>query len=141
MSEQDVAVIREQFEAVNDRKFEHAMAIYSDDVVLVVPGSGVKAGRFEGKEAVGEWFGDWFRAFAPDYRFEITEANALDSGTILLVARHWGKGRMSGAQVEDENGYLYRVRDGKVSQVGFFETREEAIEAAALPEWSEAKTD
>jgi hypothetical protein len=33
------------------------------------------------------------------------------------------------------------VRGGKVSQVGFYADREEAVEAAGLPEWSGAQTD
>jgi hypothetical protein len=65
----------------------------------------------------------------PDYRFEIDEARELGE-LIFLHARHWGTGRASGVRVEDENSYLYRVRDGKVDRVGFFVTREEALAAA-----------
>ncbi len=42
--------------------------------------------------------------------------------------------------VRSENSYLYRVRGGKVAEVGFFATREDALEAASLPEWSEGET-
>ena len=63
---------------------------------------------------------------------------SLDSdGVILIYATHGGSGRLSGAEVHGETGYLYRVRGGKVSQVGFFSGREEALEAASLPEWSD----
>ena len=115
---------------------------YAEDVRLFAsPASGPKAGVFQGKEAVGEWFGDWFRTFAPGYRFEVEEARELDSGVIFILATHGGRGRMSGAEVRGETGYLYRVRGGKVSQVGFYADREEAVEAAALPEWSGGQTD
>lgn len=115
---------------------------YAEDVRLFASlASGPKAGVFEGKEAVGEWFGDWFRTFAPGYRFEVEEARELDSGVIFILATHGGRGRMSGAEVRGETGYLYRVRRGKVSQVGFYADREEAVEAAARPEWSGAQTD
>ena len=56
--------MREQFRATNDRDFERAMTYYADDVVLVVEEGFLSTGAFEGQEAVGEWFGDWFRAFA-----------------------------------------------------------------------------
>ncbi len=141
MSQADVDVVLDQFAAVNERDFERAMSHYADDVVLVVPGSGVKGGRFEGKGTVGEWFGDWFRTFDRDYRFDIEEARELPGGPIFLFAGHSGSGRLSGVQVHDENAYLYRVRDGRISKVGFFVTREEALEAASLPEWSELETD
>ena len=142
MSQPDVDVVLDQFAAVNERDFERAMDRYAEDVRLFAsPASGPKAGVFEGKEAVGEWFGDWFRTFAPGYRFEVEEARELDSGVIFILATHGGRGRMSGAEVRGETGYLYRVRGGKVSQVGFYADREEAVEAAALPEWSGGQTD
>jgi ketosteroid isomerase-like protein len=137
MSQADVDVVLDQFAAVNERDFERAMEGYADDVVLVVaPEWGITAGRFEGKTAVGEWFGDWFRQFADDYRFEIIEARDLGGGVVFLDAKHGGSGRASGVAIGSESGYLYRVVDGKVTQVQLFATPAEALEAASLPEWS-----
>lgn len=143
MSEQDLQVVRDQFAATNERDFERAMDFYAEDVVLLVPRIQGLAnpGRYEGKEAVGEWFGDFFRSFAADYRFDIEEARDLGGGLIFLFATHGGKGRLSGAEVHGENAYLYRVQNGKVSLVGFFATRGEALKAAELPEWSDGQTD
>ncbi len=140
MSETDIAVVRKQFEAVNARDFERAMSLYAEDVVLVVPGADVKTGTFEGKEAVGEWFGDWFRQFGPDYRFDIDEARELPGGHILIHAEHGGRGRVSGAVVRDDTTYLYRVRDGKVTHVAFFWQREDALRAAGMVGRSEGET-
>ena len=143
MSEEDVEVVRAQFEGVNDRDFQRVMDLYAQDVVLDVPYAEhvQNPGTYEGREAVGEWFGDWFRQFAPDYRFEVTEARDLGDGLIYLFAVHHGRGRRSGVEVTSSNAYLYRVRGGKVSRVGFYATREDALEAASLPEWSKAETD
>ena len=141
MSQADVDVVVGQFEAVNERDFQRAMNSYAEDVRLFASEeSGPNAGSFEGKEAVGDWFGDWFRTFASDYRFEIKESRELDNGVIFIFAAHGGYGRLSGAEVHGQTGYLYRVRNGKVSQVGFFSGRQEALEAASLPEWSEPET-
>ena len=140
MSESDLDLIREQYAATNRRDFTHVMDLYTDDVVLRVPRF-QNPGTYEGKEAVGEWFGDWFRTFAHDYRFEIREIRELHGGLIFLFATHGGSGRLSGAEVHSRNAYLYRVRDGKIAEVGFFGTPDEAVEAAALPEWSRPETD
>jgi ketosteroid isomerase-like protein len=141
VSEEDIAVVREQFEAVNRRDFPSAMDAYADDVVLVVAeGWGITAGTYEGKEAVGEWFGDWFRQFADDYRFDIMEARDLGGGRLFLVAEHTGTGRSSGAPIESVSGYLYRVRDGKIVRAHIFETPAEALAGAELPEWSNPQT-
>ena len=138
----DVDVVLEQFAATNARDFERAMGLYADDVRLIVsPESGPNPGIYEGKAAVGEWFGDWFRTFDRDYRFEVNEARELADGPIFLHATHGGSGRISGAEVQGENAYLYVVDDGEITQVGFFVSRDEALEAASLPEWSDPETD
>jgi ketosteroid isomerase-like protein len=55
--------------------FAAVMDAYADDVVLDIHGEarGVGGEGAVGKNAVGEWFGDWFRTFDSDYRFEIDE--------------------------------------------------------------------
>jgi ketosteroid isomerase-like protein len=136
-----VEVIREQYRATNDRDFQRAMAYYADDVVLVVEEGFLSTGRFEGRDAVGEWFGDWFRAFSSDYRFTIDEIRELEPGLVYLTATYGGTGRTSGAEVTDRRSYLYRVEEGKIGRVQLFVTPEDATEAASLPEWSGAQTD
>jgi ketosteroid isomerase-like protein len=135
VSEQDVEIVLDQFQAVNERDFARAMGRYAEDVVLVVPAveSAPEPGTFEGKEAVGEWFGNWFRAFRRDYHFEIEEVREIDD-LVFIVARHGGRGRISGIEVQGQLSYLYRVRDGKVAHVRIYPTPEEALEAAGSPE-------
>jgi ketosteroid isomerase-like protein len=141
VSQTPVDVVRDQFAATNERDFERAMEIYADDVVLVVSEGWFPSGTYEGKAAVGEWFGDWFRQFAPDYHFEITEARDLGGGVVFLSAEHGGAGRASGVTIGAESSYLYRVVNGKIDRVALFVSPDEALAAASLPEWSESKTD
>jgi ketosteroid isomerase-like protein len=136
-----VEVLREQFAATNEREFARAMTFYSDDVVLVVEEGFLNTGTFEGKEAVGEWYGDWFRAFDTDYRFKIEEIRELRPGLVFMTASYGGSGRSSGVQVRDRRSYLYRVDQGKIRRIQFFLTSQAAMEAASLPEWSGRKTD
>jgi ketosteroid isomerase-like protein len=130
-------VLREQFAATNDRDFGRAMTYYADEVVLVVEEGFLNTGTFEGKEAVGEWYGDWFRAFGADYRFEIEELRELRPGLVFMVASYGGSGRASGAEVHDRRAYLYRVDQGKITRIQFFLTREGAMQAASSPGWSD----
>ena len=133
MSEQDVQVVRDQFEAVNARDFARAMELYADDVVLVVPRAEdvPSPGSYEGKEAVGRWFGDWFQAFDRDYHFEIDEARMIGD-RVFIHATHRGHGRASGVEVRWELSYLYRVHAGKVAHVEIYPCREEALAAARV---------
>jgi ketosteroid isomerase-like protein len=141
VSQDPIEVLREQYAATNERDFERAMTYYADDVVLVVEEGFLNTGTFEGKEAVGRWFGDWFAAFGTDYRFEVHEARDLGGGLVFQIATYGGTGRASGAEVHDRRAYLYLVEDGLIKRAQLFLTAEEALEAASLPEWSESKTD
>jgi ketosteroid isomerase-like protein len=134
MSEEDVEVVRDQFAAVNERDFSRAMSHYADDVVLVVaPDAFLEAGTFKGREAVGEWFGNWFRTFQPGYHFELEEARDLGHA-VLLVASHHGHGRTSGAEVHGKTAYVYRLSGGKIVRAELHPGRREALEAAGLLE-------
>ena len=132
MSQENVEVVRAQFAATNERDFPRAMSFYAEDVELVVdPDAFLQAGTFKGREAVGQWFADWLTTYERGYRFEIDEARDLGD-VILLVARHRGRGRGSGAEVRGETGYLYTVRGGKIVRAELYRSRAEAIEAAGL---------
>lgn len=138
----EIDVVVDQFEAVNERDFQRAMDGYAEDVILVVPpGEGApEPGTYEGKEAVGRWFGNWFQSFGRDYLFEIEEARMIGD-RVFIHARHGGHGRLSGIEVRSELSYLYRVRAGKVVRVEIYPTREQALAAADGPERSDSETD
>jgi ketosteroid isomerase-like protein len=116
VSQADVEVVLKQYRDTNARDFAAAMDAYADDVELVPHGErlGVLGGSVKGKQAVGEWFGDWFRQFARDYWFEIHRAGEVD-GRVLIDATHHGHGRDSGVPVEERWAYAYTVREGKIA--------------------------
>ena len=92
--------------------------------------------RATGKAAVGEWFGDWFRQFGLDYRFDIEETHDTGDRVLVLVTHH-GRGRHSGATVEQRSAHDYTLREGKVSRIDIWvdqDAREAALEAVGLRE-------
>ena len=129
MSQANVEVVLDQFAAVNERDFPRAMSHYAEDVELVVRSdASLEAGTFIGREAVGQWFGDWFATFEPGYHFDIEQARDLGD-VVLLGATHHGRGRTSGIEVQGEMGYLYTVREGKIIRGELFRTPAQALEA------------
>ena len=123
-------IVRAQFEAVNRRDFAAAMDLYADDVELTAPAGGLMSGTYRGKEAVGEWFGDWFRTFS-ETNFEWRDA--VESENVLaLRARFIATAKQSGIELGQDYFYAYEVRDGKVVRVEFTASWEEALEAAGL---------
>ena len=130
MSQQNVEVVRDQFAAVNERDFPRAMSHYAEDVELIVDREGfLEGGRFNGREAVGQWFADWFETFEPGYRFEIEEARDLGD-LVFLNAAHHGRGRTSGVAVHGQTGYLYGLRGGKIVRAELYRSPASALEAA-----------
>src|ERR1700730_5937156 len=108
------------------------MAHFDVDVELVVPPGYIDPGEYKGRDAVGAWFGDWFRSFDRDARFDVTEMTELDGGAVLLVADHHASGRISGVEVHATVVWLYGFRRGKIARVEGYATRVEALEAVGL---------
>jgi ketosteroid isomerase-like protein len=113
MSQANVEIVRENFDQLNRRDWTAVVAAYDEDVVLVAHSSiSLDPGVFSGREAVGRWFGDWFRAFGKDYRFEVEETQGVGD-RVLVVARHHGRGRTSGVGVEQITANVFSVREGQ----------------------------
>ena len=133
MTSDSAEVVLDQFAAVNERDFARAMTRYAEDVELLVDSdSFLEPGLFRGREAVGQWFANWFATFEPGYHFDIEETHDLEEG-VLLVASHHGRGRASGVEVRGRTSYVYTVRDGKVARVELYGDPARAREAAGLP--------
>jgi ketosteroid isomerase-like protein len=129
MSQENVEIVVKQFTDTNARDFTAVMDAYAEDVTLVLHGEiGPLSSAATGKVAVGEWFGDWFRQFGRDYRFDIEESRGVGD-RVFVLATHHGRGRGSGVPVEERWAYLYTVHDGKVSRVELWNDRD-AREAA-----------
>ncbi len=126
-------IVRDQFGATNEGDFARVMNAWADDIELVVPVDALEGGAFQGKDAVGRWFGEWFRSFERGYQFDVEEARDF-GGEVLVVARHDGRGRTSGAAVRARMAYLYRVQDGKIARIEVFPDRAKALEAVGLSE-------
>jgi ketosteroid isomerase-like protein len=134
MSQENVDLVHDQFAATNERDFARAMSHYAEEVELFVDaGAFLEGGTYKGRDAVGEWFGNWFSMFEPGYHFEIEETRDLGD-LVFLIASHHGRGRISGAEVHGQNGYLYGLRDGKIVRVEVHGSAAKALAAAGQRE-------
>ena len=131
MSQENVEIAVKQFEGTNARDFAGVLDTWAEDVTLTL--HGVIGDPVTGKAAVAEWFGDWFRQFGRDYRFDIDEL--LDAGDrVFVLATHHGRGRHSGATVVQRTAFVYTLSKGKVGRVEVWTDREAALEAVRLRE-------
>jgi ketosteroid isomerase-like protein len=132
MSEENVEMVREQFGATNRRDFARPMEDWANDIE-VIPLKGTLGEYASGREAVGEFFGDWFRAFGGGVHFEVEKIEAAGDA-VAVEALHRGKGKQSGIEVTSRYYYEYRLRDGKIVRIRFHESWSAALEAAGLSE-------
>jgi len=134
MSEENVEIVRQVYEAANQHDAERIFALYDPDVEL--DASRLEAvwitGVYRGHEGLRAFFREWNEAWEGiDYSYE----ELIDAGdqVVSIVTRH-GRGRASGVEVERPFALVWTVRDGKVVQVVWFLVRSDALEAAGLSE-------
>jgi ketosteroid isomerase-like protein len=138
MSEENVEIVRRVYDAVARRDAESILALHDPDVeVRFAKGTMLdrigEAGTYRGHEGL--------RAFDRELRqaFEDFETNCeelIDAGErVVSVSRYRARGRRSGLEIDGPIQFgIWTIRDGKITRVEWFDSREEAIEAAGLPE-------
>lgn len=130
MSQENLELVREHLENTNSRNFEAVMESYDPNVELVVSEDvAVDPGVYRGADAVGEWFGGWFRAFAPGYRLEIAELIPVNDAVVVALD-HRGVGRLSGVEVTTRYHNAYWLRENKIVRLELFRDRADALQAA-----------
>jgi ketosteroid isomerase-like protein len=89
------------------------------------PTPGAWSGLAAMAEAAGDFLSVWeeFRIVATDYR-------ELNDERVLVLTHRRGRGKMSGldlGQVQAKGAHLFRVRDGKVTKVVAYNSRDHAL--------------
>jgi ketosteroid isomerase-like protein len=67
--------------------------------------------------------------------YSVTATRIYDAGdTIVVVARVATRSRANAVPIEADRGYVFDVRDGKITRFAWFTNPAEALEAAGLEE-------
>jgi ketosteroid isomerase-like protein len=133
MSRENIEVIRDMIAANNEGDFERALGHLADDIVFEAP-AGIRGGTFRGREAVAEWFTDWWRIFDWNVHTDIREIAEVGDDGVLMVAAVRGRGRGSDVDAKEIFPFLFRLREGKVTRMDGYLSRAEALQAAGLRE-------
>ncbi len=90
------------------------------------PEPGVRIGVAAMAESWLEWLSAW-----EDYRIQAEEYRELDEERVLVLNRYGGRGKTSGLEIGDAGGMkaatLFHVRDGKVTTLVGYNSRENAL--------------
>ena len=134
MARDDIALVRRLFDSTNRRDFAQVMDCYGEDVVLKL--QDIEAAALPsmalGRDAVGAWFGDWFRTFGSDYHFDLHELIDLGAGQVLVDATHNVRGRSGGVPLSTRSGWIFLVRGGEIVRCDAFSSPEAAKSAAGV---------
>ncbi len=111
------------YAAVNARDRGAIRALTASDIVV---GTTVEA--FRGPESLLEWLDDGDDAF-DDFTVELLDVEELD-GHVVVSMRQRGRGKASGAEVDDRITHVWTVRDGRATRMQSFANRDDAMRYA-----------
>jgi ketosteroid isomerase-like protein len=128
MSQQDVEVVRANYEAFWRRDLEEFLSYMDPEVefkslVLEVEGA------YHGHEGIRAWWDNVLAVF-PEWRPQFGGAREV-AGCVLVRVQAEGSGTGSGIAVERSIWQVADVRGGRVKLSAFFRTEAEALQALA----------
>jgi ketosteroid isomerase-like protein len=130
MSQENVEIVRQVYEAAAHRNAETIFALYDAKVELDATRIGVgDLGVFSGHEGLRALFGELHQVWG-HMQYDYEELIEAGDHVVAVVRRH-AQGRASGVDVEASLALLWTLRDRKVIRVVWFGSRADALEAAA----------
>ena len=131
MSQENVKLFHQVFDAFNRRDLDAVLALMDDDVEGF-PRIAAIEGGYHGHEGMRSWWRDLFDAF-PNFTVEVGEVR--DLGDLTVAAVHLrGQGASGDTPTETMVWNVIRSRRGKCIWWRNFTTQEEALEAVGLRE-------
>jgi len=130
ISEQNVELVQRGFEhfvATGEPAWEtlhEHVEVYDHDIM--------DGREYRGHADVRRWlYEDWAAAWS-DYSAEPQEFIEADDDRVIAVLGIKATGRASGVEIERQDAMLYVVRDLKIVRIDYYNSKQQALEAAGL---------
>jgi ketosteroid isomerase-like protein len=131
MSQENVELMREVFDAFNRRDLDGVLALM-DDGVEANSRLAPMEGGYRGHEGIRRWWENLLDVF-PDFTIEVVEMRDLRKVTIGVL-RNRGHGGGSDTPIEEMLWLVASWRRGRCASWSACQTEAEALEAAGLSE-------
>lgn len=133
MSQENVDIVGSVFSALNRRDLETAFGFADPEIVVDATRRVFNPTTYTGFEGLRQMQADLEEVWE-EFRFERSEL--IDAGDRVVVIGHLrGKGKGSGAEVEQPIAGIWTVRDGRVVRIEIgYTDPSEALEVAGLRE-------
>ena len=127
---ENAAVIRKIFDAFARKEGLALRGLFAVDAAWVVPGRGVMAGTYAGREAIFRFLAKLPRETGGTYGSELIDVLASDDRAAALYR---ARGMRDGRTLELEQVLLFRFEDGLVQDVLALPSNPDAFEAFWAP--------
>jgi ketosteroid isomerase-like protein len=133
MSSGDVEVVRRIIDALNRGDVDGAMDATSSDCEVDWSNSrGVLKGVYHGRDEARELWKSFLEVWA-SVRWEVREFVDMEDGRVVIASEFQTRGDASGVEVAARGASLWTIRDGEAAAVKLYQSKAEALEAAASP--------
>ena len=134
MSQENVEVVRAQFQAFQDGGLDDVAKYWHPDIEWrAVEGAADDVGVMRGESRLRRYYQDWIETMDA-LQAEVEEVLFDDDQRVAAVVRNSGRGRASGVMTEGRYYVACTIRDGRIASGREYETREQALEAVGLSE-------
>ena len=132
MSEENVEVVRQAFDAWNRGDHEALLRMWGEDAEFYPLRAQLEGRAYRGPDGLREFIDELADEWT-DVRFEVDEIR--DAGEQMVGSgRFRARGRASGVDINVPLGVVGVVRSGRIVYARFFSDPSEALEAAGLSE-------
>ena len=125
MSEKNLAIVKRAMTAGDP---EELIGILDENVEWDYVGAFPESRTYHGPDAVREFLHEWAGAFE-GFGFEAEDLIDVEDSVVVHL-RQWGRGKETGADVENRTWQVLTLRDGWVIRCRGYNTKTEALEAA-----------
>jgi ketosteroid isomerase-like protein len=132
MSQENVEVVRRQFEALDDGGLDQAAKYWHPDIEWrAVEGAADDVGIIRGESRLRRYYQDWIDTMDA-MEAHVEEVLFHRDERVAAVVGNSGRGRASGVPTEGRYYVACIVRDGRIVSGREYETREQVLEAVGL---------
>jgi ketosteroid isomerase-like protein len=111
---ENAAIVRRIFDAFARREGLALRGLFAEDAVWHVPGSGVMAGTYRGREAIFRFLARLPKETDGSYRSELIDVLASDERAAALYR---ARGERHGRTLELDQVLLFRIEGSRVQEV------------------------
>jgi uncharacterized protein len=132
VSQRNVEIVRSLFSGFEERGLEGTFKFLSGDIEWEVRPDLPDSRTYRGHEGVRELFATFDDALDEQW---YSPRGLIDAGDLVVVPLRWGgRGKISGVTGEErQETWVLTVRDGAITRVREFATKQGALQAAGLP--------